>query len=74
MPKNEIEIKKSNEIVDPVVQILNFNNQNQEGKGLNILTPQRMLSRLRISLAQLQAGNNSEKLNEIRQLFYSFYR
>ena len=74
MPKNEIEIKKSNEIVDLVVQILNFNNQNQEGKGLNILTPQRMLSRLRISLAQLQAGNNSEKLNEIRQLFYSLYR
>ena len=34
-----------------------------------------MLSRLPISLAQLKAGNNSEKLkNEIRQLFYSLYR
>ena len=34
-----------------------------------------MLSRLRISLAQLNAGNNSEKLkNEIRQLLYSLYR
>ena len=34
-----------------------------------------MLSRLPISLAQLQAGNNSEKLkNEIRQLLYSLYR
>ena len=34
-----------------------------------------MLSRLRISLAQLEAGNNSNKLkNEIRQLFYSLYR
>ena len=34
-----------------------------------------MLSRLPISLAQLQAGNNSEELqNEIRQLLYSFYR
>ena len=34
-----------------------------------------MFSRLPISLAQLKAGNNSEKLkNEIRQLFYSFYR
>ena len=33
-----------------------------------------MLSRLPISLAQLQAGNNSEKLkNEIRQLLYSLY-
>ena len=31
-----------------------------------------MLSRLPISLAQLKAGNNSEKLkNEIRHLFYS---
>ena len=34
-----------------------------------------MLSRLPISLAQLKAGNNSEKLkNEIRQLLYSLYR
>ena len=33
-----------------------------------------MLNRLPISLAQLQAGNNSEKLkNEIRQLLYSLY-
>ena len=31
-----------------------------------------MLSRLPISLAQLKAGNNSEKLkNEIRQLLFS---
>ena len=34
-----------------------------------------MLSRLPITLAQLRAENNSEKLkNEIRQLFYSLYR
>ena len=34
-----------------------------------------MLSRLPISLAQLKAENNSEKLkNEIRQLLYSLYR
>ena len=34
-----------------------------------------MLSRLPISLAQLNTGNNSEKLkNEIRQLLYSLYR
>ena len=33
-----------------------------------------MLNRLPIALAQLQAGNNSNKLkNEIRQLFYSLY-
>ena len=34
-----------------------------------------MLSRLPISLAQLKAGNNSEKLkNEIRQILHSLYR
>ena len=34
-----------------------------------------MLSRLPISLAQLKAGNNSEKFkNEIKQLLYSLYR
>ena len=33
-----------------------------------------MLIRLPITLAQLKAGNNSDKLkNEIRQLFYSLY-
>ena len=33
-----------------------------------------MLSRLTITLAQVNAGNNSEKLkNEIRQLLYSLY-
>ena len=33
-----------------------------------------MLSRLPITLAQLKAGNNSEKLkNEIRQLLYLLY-
>ena len=49
--------------------------RNQEGQGLKILTPNQMLRRLPISLAQLEAGNNSEKLkNEIRQLLYSQYR
>ena len=46
-----------------------------KGSGLKILTPNQMLSRLPISLAQLKAWNNSEKLiNEIRQLLYSLYR
>ena len=49
--------------------------RNQQGQGLKILAPNQMLSRLPISLAQLKAGNNSEKLkNEIRQLLYSLYR
>ena len=46
----------------------------QRGQGLQILTPNQMLSRLTISLAQLKAGNNSKKLkNEIRQILYSLY-
>ena len=46
-----------------------------KGRGLTILTLQQMLRRLPISLAQLKAGNNPEKLkNEIRQLLYSLYR
>ena len=46
----------------------------QRGKGLKILTPSQTLSRPTITLAQLKAGNNSEKLkNEIRQLLYSLF-
>ena len=49
--------------------------RSQRGQGLKILTPHQMLSRLLISLVQLKAGNNSQKLkNEIRQLLYSLYR
>ena len=54
---------------------LYFNEENQGGIGLKILTQDQMLSRLPISLPQLNAENNSEKLrNEIRQLLYSLYR
>ena len=46
-----------------------------KGKGLRILTPNQMLNRLPITLAQLKAGNNFEQLkNEISQLLYSLYR
>ena len=46
-----------------------------EGKGLKILTPNQMLKRVPIALAQVKAGNNSESLlNEIRQIVYSLYR
>ena len=71
----EIEIEDPESIVKIVEEILKFNKYNQEGKGLKILLPSQMLSRLPITLAQLKAGNNSEKLkNEIRQLLYSLYR
>ena len=74
MSEEEKETKNPNEIVDIVEKILEFNRQ-QQGQGLKILTPNQMLSRLPISLAQLNAENNSEKLkNEIRQLLYSLCR
>ena len=74
MSKDEIKNEKPYKIVDIVEKILEFNRQNQEGKGLKILTPDQMLSKLPISLAQLKAGNNLENLrNEIRRLLYSFY-
>ena len=75
MSKEEIENEKPDEIVRVVEMILDFNKQKQRsGKGLKILTPNQILSRLPINLAQLKAGNNSEKLkNEIRQLLYSLY-
>ena len=73
MSKQEKETENPNGIVDIVGKILEFNGQ--QGQGLKILTPDQMLNRLPISLAQLNAGNNSEKLkNEIRQLLYSLYR
>ena len=69
------EMEKSDKIVDIVEKILDFNKQNQEEQGLKILTSEKMLSRLPISLAQLKAINNSEKLkNEIRQLLCFLYR
>ena len=74
MSKEEKETEDPDEIGNLVENILEFNRQ-QQGQGLKILTPNQMLSRLPITLAQLKAGNNSEKLkNEIRQLLYSLYR
>ena len=65
--------RNRNNIVEIVELILKFNWLKQEGIGLKILTPNQMLSRLPISLAQLKAGNSSEKLkNKIKQILY-FY-
>ena len=75
--KEEIKYEKPDDILGIVNEITDFNKKikKQRGSGLKILTPNQMLSRLPFSLAQLKAGNNSEKLkNEIRQLLYSLYR
>ena len=68
-------IEENEKIINIVERILYFNKLDQSRQGLKILTPNQMLSRLPITLAQLKAENNSEKLkNEIRQLLYSLYR
>ena len=89
MSKNEIKNKKLDLLADLVENILDINGllnipdlgseesaaQRQEGQGLKILTPKQMITRLPILLAQLKAGNNSEKLkNEMRQLLHSLHR
>ena len=62
MSEDEKKIEQTDKILKVVKEILDFNKQNQIRKGLKILTPDQMLSRLPITLAQLNAGNNSEKL------------
>ena len=76
VPENiKIMIEENEKIIDIVERILYFNRLDQSGQCLKILTPNQMLSRLPISLAQLNAGNNSGTLNsEIRQLLYSLYQ
>ena len=67
---DEKEIEQPDKTLKIVEEILEFNRQ-QQRQGL---TPNQMLRRLPISLAQLKAGNDSEKLkNEIRRLLYSLY-
>ena len=70
-PKDDVfKIEENEKIMDINERILYFNQLNHSGQG-----PNQMLSRLPISLTQLKARNNSEKLkNEIRQLLYSLYR
>ena len=51
MFNEEKEIEDPELMVKNVEEILKFNEQNQQGKGLKILTPNQMLSRLPITLA-----------------------
>ena len=68
---------KSDELKDIVKELecAIFGNEELSGSGLKILTDKQMLNRLPILLAQIQAGNNSNKLkNEARQILYLLYR
>ena len=58
-----------------IFQVSKEPQESKEGEGLKILTPNQMLKRLPIALAQVKAGNNSDSLlNEIRQIVFSLYR
>ena len=47
----------------------------KEGKGLKILTPNKLLTRFPVLLVQVKAGSNSYKLkNDIRQILYLLYQ
>ena len=76
VPKDKVfKIEENEKIINIVERILELNSKKQLEPALKILAPNQMLSRLPITLAQLKARNNSEKLkNEIRQLLYSLYR
>ena len=77
MSEDEMKIQKPDKLLKIVEETCNFNKEiwQYQGLVLKILTPNQMLSRLPISLAQLKAANNSEKLkNEIREILYSLYR
>ena len=52
-------IRNRNNMQEIVERILEFNQLHQSGQRLRVLTPNQMLSRLPISLAQLKAGHNS---------------
>ena len=85
-PRNPAQRQLKSDIVDSVTSlvqgremvinafksgIFQVSKESQEGKGLKILTPNQMLKRLPIALAQVKAGNNSESLlNEIRDCLF----
>ena len=67
-------IKSLKDIAD-LYNLKSGSDASKKGEGLKILNNKQMLNRLPILLAQIQAGNNSNKLkNEIRQILYSLYR
>ena len=83
MSEDAVENRILNYLKDLVRKIVDANQKleeekaaqgQQRGQGLKILTPKQLITRLPILLAQLKAGNNSQKLkNGIRQSLYSLY-
>ena len=60
---------------ESIAERVKLNPQKYEGTELKILTPNKLLTRLPILLAQIKAWNNSYKSkNEIRQILYLLYQ
>ena len=78
LPSRQIAVALQKSISSEHSSNLNEYNSLQEktsGIGFKLLTPKKMLQRLPIALAQVQAGNTCENfLNEIRQKIYSLYQ
>ena len=73
--KNMIRYAKSLKDIVDLYNLKSGSDTSKKGEGLKILNNKQMLNRLPILLAQIQAGNNSNKLkNEIKQILYSLYR
>ena len=61
--------------IKPILPLEGDEEEVKEGKGLKILTPNKLLPRLPALLAKIRAGNNSYKLKkEIRQIVYLLYQ
>ena len=75
LPKKGKQTTQLKLLANSVDKVLNDATNNQQGQGLKVLTPKQMITRLPVLLAQLKAGNNSQKLkNEIRKIAYSLYK
>ena len=55
------------------MQPLEGDEEVKEGKGLRILTQNKLLTRLPILLTQIKAGDNSDKLKTKLDKYYIFY-
>ena len=72
--KEESTNKESTDI-PPIPQLEGDEEEVKEGKGLKILTGNKLLTRLPILLAQIKSGSNSYKLtNKIRQILYLLHQ
>ena len=70
IPENE----NPNKIIDIVEKIHDFQRQ-PKGKVIKISMTKQIRQRISIALAEVKAGNTSEKLlNEVRQIIFSLHR